>query len=556
MPYKVMKRSRVKPRFGGIASFDLSVFCVKLGEALQVPFLEPGCTVERPVDWTSEDTFAISYLFSEILSKYDDGKPSPAKDETTWRRYREAEASCFETNQRLAVSGFPNRHLPVILRARELISKILGEFSWDDCEPYMGWGPGASTRLRRRESDAAYKYSGKPETTAGNSILGYTAICRIPSWKRELSDNGEEGLDILTVVPGNRVITVPKNYKTDRTIAIEPCMNMYIQKGIGGVIRRKLRRWGCNLDDQTLNQRFALLGAATGLLSTIDLSMASDTISREVVSRMLPPEWLSACEQSRSAFGVLPSGEKQFYQKFSSMGNGYTFELESLLFLSIARACTESIGETARYVAVYGDDIIVPQAAGVLLCEVLEDLGFTPNQKKTFHEGPFRESCGKHYFLDRDVTPFYIRKPVTTLSRLFLLHNNLWRWNERMRLVTGEDRYDAVTELLAQLRRLAPSSWRSPRLPDGFGDGAFIGPLSSLTLCRHKYGWEYWTVRALASTQVELECELPGLILKSLSKLERRGSRSEPLEQASKVLPSEEGRVKEIKILIPQFPSV
>lgn len=553
MPYKRMKRSRGKPRIGGIAHFNLSRFCSELGGALQVPFECPGVPAERQVDWSSEDRFLITYLFSEVLSKYDDGKPSPEKDKVTWQRFAQAEASCFEVNQRLAVSGFPNRHLPVILRARELIAKMLGDFSWDECEPFMGWGPGASTRLRRRESDAAYKYSGKPETTAGNSILGYTAICRVPSWKRELSLNGEEGLDILTVVPGNRVVTVPKNYKTDRTIAIEPCMNMYVQKGIGGVIRRKLRRWGCNLDDQSINQRLALFGAATGELATIDLSMASDTISREVVSRMLPSDWVLALEQSRSQFGVLPSGERFFYQKFSSMGNGYTFELESLIFLALARACAQLMGETGRYVAVYGDDIVVPVSCYGPLCEVLSDLGFTPNPKKSFAEGPFRESCGKHYFLDRDVSPFYVRKPVTNLSRLFLLHNNLWRWNERSRLCIGEERYEAVVALLQRIRMLAPSSWRNPRLPDGFGDGAFIGPLSSLTLCRHKFGWEYWTVRALATTQVELECELPGIMLKSLARLEKRAP-GEPPGQETSVLPSEEGRVKETKILIPLFP--
>lgn len=177
MAYKPMKRSkRGKLRFGGIAHFDLSRFCSDLGRALQVPFESPGIPAERQVSWRSEDEFLITYLFAEMLSKFDDGKPSPAKDELTWQRFVQAEASCFEINNSLSVSGFPNRHLHVIHRARELIAKMLGDFSWDDCEPFMGWGPGASTRLRRRQSDAAYKYSGKPETTSGNSILGYTAI--------------------------------------------------------------------------------------------------------------------------------------------------------------------------------------------------------------------------------------------------------------------------------------------------------------------------------------------------------------------------------------------
>lgn len=544
---------RVKPRSGGIVPFVLPKFCQSLGEALNWEFPSPGELVERPICWDDERSFAISYLFSEMLTKYDDGKPSPDKDRLTWQRFKQAEDSCRETNLRLATVGVPSRHYQTILSARNIVAKVLGEFSWDDCEPFMGWGPGASTRLRRRESDAAYKYSGKPETTAGNSILAYTAICRVPLWKQRLSAFGEEGLDILQGVPGNRVVTVPKNYKTDRTIAIEPDMNMYVQKGIGGVMRRKLRRWGCNLDDQRRNQELALIGAASGELATIDLSMASDTVSREVVSHLLPPDWLLACEQSRCQFGVLPSGEKIFYQKFSSMGNGFTFELESVIFLALARACAYTVEGTARHVSVYGDDLIVPSTVYGLLTEVLQDLGFTPNLKKSFADGPFRESCGKHYFLERDVTPFYIRKPVRKLDRLFLLHNQLWRWNERSRLCIGEESYDRVSRLLCDLRSLAPSSWRDPRLPDGFGDGAFIGPLSSLTLCRHPCGWEFWVVRALAKTKVELECELPGLMLKSLHNLERRAPDilSEP---EVKVQPSEAGRIEEIEILLPLFP--
>lgn len=542
--------NRPSGRSGRLA-FDLPVFCSRLGKALGIAFPEPGRLVERQIDWSDERSFLITYLYTEMLSKFDDGKPSPDRDRVTWERFWEAEASCSETNHRLATPGYTSRHQQIIVSARERIARMLGTFSWDSCEPFMGWGPGASTRLRRREADAAYKYSGKPETTCGNSILGYTAICRIPSWKRDLSVNGEEGLELVTIVPGNRVITVPKNYKTDRTIAVEPCLNMYIQRGIGGVIRRRLALWGCNLNDQSRNQELALQGARSNELATIDLKMASDTISREVVRLLLPPDWVKALEQCRSPFGVLPSGEKHFYQKFSSMGNGFTFELESMIFLALARTVVRLVEGTERHVSVYGDDIIVPSTASGLLCEVLQELGFTPNPKKTFSDGPFRESCGKHYFFEQDVTPFYVRKPVQTIDRLFLLHNNLWRWVQRSRLCIGEEAFESVLELLASIRALAPSRWRKVLLPDGFGDGAFIGDVSSLSLTPCKWGWEFWQSRALVRSSVELDCEVPGLVLKALRKLERPASSSKTLEPMSSILPTEAGRMKEIKILLP-----
>jgi hypothetical protein len=524
------------------------------------------------------ERFCFKYLREELLSKYDDGKPSPEKEATTWLRFHEAERMCTETNQRLTQpSGIDIRNEPAILLARNIVERVLGEFSWDECEPSFGWGPGASTRLRRRESDAAFKYSGNPETTAGNAILAHTAISRVALWKQSLGLT-EQSLDGLTVVDGNRIVTVPKNQRTDRVIAIEPDMNMYIQKGIGGVIRKRLRRWGVNLDDQRPNQQAAQYGSETGLLATIDLSMASDTISREVVSLLIPPEWLLACELCRSPIGTLPSGERVVYRKFSSMGNGYTFELESLIFFSIVRAVVTLMGGKGHHICVYGDDITCPSECYEEVVRVLSLVGFKTNEKKSFATTPFRESCGKHYFAGYDVTPFYIRKPVVSLDRLFLLHNNMWRWREQIRAFACDSVLERLSALLSELKRLAPATWREPRLPDGYGDGAFIGHLHDLTLCPHPLGWEYWIVRCLQRGLASLECDIPGLSLKSLSRLEteyrereirsvldrimanrgitpRKKDRYVSSASANDVLPSEAGGYRECELLIPRYSS-
>jgi hypothetical protein len=307
----------------------------------------------------------------------------------------------------------------------------------------------------------------------------------------------------VKVVPGNNVITVEKNYKTYRTIAKEPCMNIYVQKGIGRVIRHRLKRVNVDLNDQTRNQHAAREGSRDGSLATIDLSMASDTLAFELVSNLLPNDWWYALEQCRSPFGVLPSGALLKYQKFSSMGNGYTFELESLVFWAICQTVCANLDEVDNRVCVYGDDLVVPTEHFETVVERLKEAGFKPNQSKTFGSGPYRESCGKHFWKGRDITPFYIRKPVTgaKLDRLFLVHNNLARWLDRGQLL-GHGRLQAI-------RDLAPSTWRKPRLPDGFGDGAFIGPVDSIRLDSHPWGWEYWQTRVLALAQRELADDLP-----------------------------------------------
>jgi hypothetical protein len=522
---------------------------------------------ETPLDFSSLESARGSLLMKEVFSKYDDRKKSDAKEEMTWKRFHDAEQSCLTANQRIAKWSL--NHCPVywkMVAAR--IRDALGRFDWDECARFFAFGPGATTRLPRAESYAAYKYSGIPESTSGNARLATVAIAMVPLWKQSVSLlKGESPGDLVQVVSGNRVIAVPKNYKTDRTIAKEPCMNIYVQKGIGRVIRHRLKRLGVDLDDQTRNQRAAREGSERDELATIDLSMASDTLPRELVHWLLPPEWVWALEQARSPVGVLPSGQEIRYQKFSSMGNGYTFELESLVFWAIVQECIHpcSIDERNTSVCVYGDDLVVPSAHYGPICERLQEAGFTPNPGKSFASGPYRESCGKHYFQGHDVTPFYVRKPVESLDRLFLAHNNVYRWGER----TGID----VSAALNKLRELAPARWRLPRLPDGYGDGAFIGPVDSLQLDSHPYGWDCWQVKALSRSTRELADDLPvGQLLASLKKsrstkvaaeppdrvLPCFGSSSDPnlekvgLTEHLSGLPAREGQYEEINILIPR----
>jgi hypothetical protein len=504
---------------------------------------------ETPLDLSSLEAARGSLLLGELFSKYDDGLPSPEKERVTWEKFHAAESSCRESNEWIRKTM---KYDPFWRAVRLRITDTLGTFSWDECSKHFGFGPGATTRLPRSESFAAYKYSGIPESTLGNAVLASCAIRMNPLWKHGVQSSAEEPDNLVKVVQGNRVITVPKNYKTDRTIAKEPCMNIYIQKGIGKVIRFRLKSVGIDLRDQTLNQQAARKGSIDGSLATVDLSMASDTISFELVSYLLPNDWWWALEQSRSPVGVLPSGTVMPYQKFSSMGNGYTFELETLIFWAIAQQVTcSNVNETDASVLVYGDDIVIPSAKCAELKRRLRQAGFTTNEKKTFDSGPYRESCGKHYYLGNDVTPFYVRSPVAKLDRLFLVHNNLYRWFERTGL---EDR-----SVLTTLRNLAPASWRKPRLPDGFGDGAFIGSVDELQLDSHPYGWECWQAKVLSRTSMEIGSDLPdGQLIASLNQLAADRSdatlRKLGFIEFISGLPVREGRIREINISIQRYP--
>ena len=66
--------------------------------------------------------------------------------------------------------------------------------------------------------------------------------------------------------------TVPKSYKTNRVIAIEPSWSMFFQKGVGRMIRKRLERFGqLHPDAQERAKNFARVGSDTGLLATLDL---------------------------------------------------------------------------------------------------------------------------------------------------------------------------------------------------------------------------------------------------------------------------------------------
>jgi hypothetical protein len=265
----------------------------------------------------------------------------------------------------------------------------------------------------------------------------------------------DEWVSVPVDVTPARLNFVPKNAKTCRSVCVEAGLNVMFQLGLGKIMAKRLAAFGVDIRDQSLNQRRALEGSLTGALATLDLSSASDTISREIVYELLPLEWACLLNYGRSSTVELPSGELLTQEKFSSMGNGYTFPLETLIFWGLAAACCDRDSDAT----VYGDDIVIPSDKFELLREVLHYAGFMTNVTKSFHTGPFRESCGKDYFRGIDVRPFYAKGWVSA-QLLFVLHNFYVR----------DLSFDLAKEV---------ESFIHPDVklwgPDGYGDGHLIG---------------------------------------------------------------------------------
>lgn len=477
-----------------------------------------------PRVYDDADSFRRDYQLSVMLSKFDDEKSSERKASLAIEKFLAAEEQCRQTNDRFNrfVGGSLVNDLSVeavLFTAQRKIARLLGDLDLDEIASGFGFGPGASTRLSRRQSDAWYKFQGKPETTINNSVFATAVFQQSPLWKETVLVESESPLP-FRVVQGNRVVTVPKNAKIDRVIAIEPDLNLFVQKGFGAVIRKRLKKVGIDLNDQTVNQSLAHIGSLDGSLATIDLSSASDMISYQVVRSLMPPDWLQALEQCRSQEGVLTCDNIIRYHKFSSMGNGFTFELESLLFWALCSSVLDLIGEKDRRMSVYGDDIIVPVTSIEPVIGILTFCGFAVNAKKSYWDGPFRESCGKHYFHGVDVTPFYVRSQPRRLNDVFLLHNSVVRWSHHSQLGYRRD-YSGLGMLCQDLRNVAPANWRRPRVPLGYGDGAFVGSFDEVLPHRSPRGLCGWLVEVLVEPRRVHHRGGYGALLKSLWGLER-----------------------------------
>lgn len=374
------------------------------------------------------------WLKAEIFTKFlsNETDPPPLRRERAIEKWLATEERNEETRQRFENTPGDYNILPRVPLKRftefccDVIRDIIGETP--PLEALIGsFSGGASTSRNRTSSHPAGKYLGEAHATARALEWFIDLHDELPLWFNRRSSL------LIGTVPGNVMFTVPKKTDIDRVACKEPDINMWLQKGCGTYIRRQLRRININLNDQSINSSLAQQGSHDGSLATMDLSSASDSVSSALVELLLPVCWYTLLDSIRSHVTNIPRGkfvEVHRNEMFSSMGNGFTFELESLLFYVLARATAYFTG-TSGIVSIYGDDIICPSAMYEDLETVLRFFGFEVNTKKSFASGPFRESCGGHYWNGFDITPFYVRRPITTVLDAIHVANGLRAWAGR-----------------------------------------------------------------------------------------------------------------------------
>lgn len=328
-----------------------------------------------------------------------------------------------------------------------------GQIHDDSFAHYCEGMPGPGASIATKSTDMLHKmFDSSVSITQG--LLPIWELCTTAEQTEPLSNafffaRERKG---IAVVDSSKGCIVPKRDTEGRFIATEPSANMWMQRGFSASLERGLRSYfGIDLSNQQdKNRLLALQGSSHDDLATIDLESASDCIGLHLLQFF--PKWVRAILLRYRCPGViLPDGSKMALGMISTMGNGFTFSLMTVIMSCVVdavaslsgvqltrwsrgsnctRVATDSLPTVPGNWGVFGDDIICPRALVPRIFRLLSLLGFKVNESKSFVEGPFKESCGGDYYRGVDVRPVFV-KHLETRADLFVAFNALTEWSAR-----------------------------------------------------------------------------------------------------------------------------
>lgn len=226
--------------------------------------------------------------------------------------------------------------------------------------------------------------------------------------------------------PVARFKFVPKTWNKPRGICIEENEMQVMQQAVRVMLYDLIDRLlypNIALSEQSVNALLALLSSETQEDATIDMSEASDRISRELVSWLfqdnqefhdvlmaLSTRWVKPPSEVEDEFKELIR-----INKYAPMGSALCFPVMSLVHIALVRSIIEhgayktNMQDLLNRVHVYGDDIVLPSETVEDVYAWLPKFGMKLNKTKSFYRSHFRESCGIHALHGKDVTPVYIK---------------------------------------------------------------------------------------------------------------------------------------------------
>ena len=404
---------------------------------------------ERIQTLSEEQKFAADRLRRSLLKKYQDEESADA-EAVAFEIWSSCNSRCKDWSLELVderdaiLWGEFKRALD------DFFAPSWNDLSWSKIHELGRTGPGNA--VGSKSTDMYSKmFSGDLVSTNLHLNLVYEReAARDPTWF--LADNCRATKFSHAVVQGSRLAFVPKDREKRRSICTEPGLNMFYQLGLGSYLQNLLMRWGSiSLSRQPdVNRELARIGSIDGTYGTIDLSSASDTISKRLIEEVLPTSICAYVTWLRSPF-TRYKGKWIELHMISSMGNGYTFPLQTVLFFAMVQAAYRFNGLKLKRerrdglpnFGVFGDDIIVRREAYDDVMRLLHLAGFSPNHDKSFNTGLFRESCGHEYLNGIMVRGVYI-KSLRTLQDRFVAINRLVEWSA----MTGIRLYNTVRYLV------------------------------------------------------------------------------------------------------------
>lgn len=451
--------------------------------------LLPQCNASSVTDDLSHEQVAIISLRNSFLKKYE-----PSGDN------KDAERAAFdlfvESNTR-CMSWTPNEQAPgydTMLRARDRLALRLSvldnmqrpKVSLGSCLNNLRPGPGSS--IGTKYSDFVGKLFNSKLTTYDPALWHFYRDNSPTMWKTaELFRQSQYGS--CEVVASSNMTFAKKNFDIARVINTEASLEMLFQLALGSQIEELLYEWfHIHLSKQpTINKALARVGSIDGSFATIDLKSASDLISLAFMEWFLPPRLFKTLTSVRAKSIKLEDGSALELFTFSTMGNGFTFPLQTLVFASIVEAVYLDrelpVYNKAQVPAfsVFGDDIICVSTAFDSVVETLGWCGFTVNLNKSFNRGRFRESCGGDFFKGRNVRGVYLRK-LSHETHFFSIFNRISRWSA----THGIDCTACLDYILSHIHH----KWY---VPFDVSDGAGIKVPSSLCKPTERGGLSFYT---------------------------------------------------------------
>lgn len=446
-----------------------------------------------PRNYDSPNAYYDDNVVAEFLRKYPDFDLGRDLKAEAVALFHENEHRCARTNSWMKKLHHQNcpldmvdvRMIDFLSSVRKTVSLLLGPLPSD----LLGrFGKGSTFGDVGRFVTVPDKMSSRPTCTrlARQFIPlwgGYTGN-GTNAWFTSLCSSSTHSEP--ETVRGNRFTSVPKQATAERGICIEPGLNVYWQLAIGTHMKNYLKRkFGYNLyTAQARHRSMAQHASLTGRWATIDLKNASDLFSYWFVRMVMPDDWWELVSSLRSPCSEV-NGKHVLLEKFSSMGNGFTFELMTVILTALCLTLGEGKyalrGECSHVgplgpigyssdgdISVFGDDIIVPPSVASLLLKCLPAVGLMVNERKTFLDGPFRESCGGDYFQGVDVRAYNSQETPNEPSRLIVLANAVRRLGRQHR--HGDYGFRDYRRTWFRILDAVPSHIRRLRGPEQLGD--------------------------------------------------------------------------------------